>query len=156
MGDSVDEPGADSKTAASGTASAARAWTRVDVVGDGKAVRVAVGGEVDQASARVLVDGLDEGVQRAAEAGVRLVVVDLDATGFLASVGLSALIHAFQRLQEAGRELVVLLSANHRLVRLLWTTALHQVVPVVSSLDDALARLSEAPAAQPAEEPQPK
>ncbi|MEU4804561.1 STAS domain-containing protein [Actinosynnema sp. NPDC023587] len=114
-------------------------WARVDTVADGRAVRVRVGGDIDQKTVKALQDGLDEGVTRAADIGARMLVVDLDEAGFLASVGLSALINAHHRLHEADRELVVVLAEDHKLVRLLWTTALNHVVTVVSSLEAALA-----------------
>lgn len=137
VGDNAEETASDPSAEAG---DATTPWARVDAVGDGRAIRVQAGGDIDQATVKVLVDGLDDGVRRAAEAGVGVVVLDLDAIDFLASAGLSALIHAHNRLHEAGRELVVVLAEDHKLVRLLWTTALNQVVTVVPSVEAALTR----------------
>ncbi|MBW4718765.1 STAS domain-containing protein [Saccharothrix obliqua] len=148
MGDSAGQPADDPTGGTPGAEGESKTWTKVEGVADGRAVRVRVGGDVDQASVTTLSDGLDEGVRHAVDAKADLLVVDLDATGFLASVGLSALIRTHQRMQDAGGEMVVVLAEDHKLVRLLWTTALHQVVPVASSLEAALARRAEPSAPQ--------
>ncbi|CCH32025.1 STAS domain-containing protein [Actinosynnema sp. NPDC047251] len=139
MGDSATPPAEPSET----TEPDSTPWARVDTVADGRVVRVTVGGDIDQATVAALDEGLDEGLALTAESEARMLAVDLDAAGFLASVGLSALIRTHHRLHEDGRELVVVLAEDHKLVRLLWTTALNHVVTVVSSIDAAVARLAE-------------
>ena len=73
---------------------------RVDVSNDGRASVITVSGELDLASSAAL----DEQLARVASSGVDQVVVDLRELEFMDSTGLSTLVKAHQRAEEAGQQ----------------------------------------------------
>lgn len=118
-------------------------WTRIEVLADGQVVRLRVGGDIDQKTVEVLEKGLAQGLVQAESLGARLLAVDLEQVGFLASVGLSALIRAHNHAVDQKRTMVVVLAPEHKLARLLWLTALSQVVTVTPSVEQALAEVGD-------------
>jgi anti-sigma B factor antagonist len=73
---------------------------RVDVSSDGSTSVIAVSGELDLASS----GALEEELARVAATGIRQIVIDLRDLEFMDSTGLSTLVKAHQRAQEAGQE----------------------------------------------------
>lgn len=77
---------------------------RVDTTSDGPVASVAVGGELDAATAPVL----DEAIRKLDRDDlVREVTVDLGDVGFIDSSGLSVLVAAHKRLRARGVSLVI-------------------------------------------------
>jgi anti-sigma B factor antagonist len=72
----------------------------VDVSSDGRASVIAVSGELDLASS----GALEEELSRVAASGIRQIVIDLRNLEFMDSTGLSTLVKAHQRAEEAGQE----------------------------------------------------
>jgi len=72
---------------------------RVEVQSNGRAAVISVSGELDLASSA----GLDEELQRLIESDVEQVILDLRELEFMDSTGLSTLVKAHQRAEEAGR-----------------------------------------------------
>jgi anti-sigma B factor antagonist len=103
----------------------------VDLAGPVRIVRVS--GEVDLATAPILEEALKDFA-----AGGDPVVVDLSAVGFLDSSGLSVLVQARQRLEEAdgtnGLRLVVTRPVIRRVFEV---TGLADVFTLVATLDEA-------------------
>ncbi|GGP87418.1 STAS domain-containing protein [Saccharothrix coeruleofusca] len=116
-------------------------WTRIEVLADGQVVQLRVGGDIDQKTVEVLEKGLAQALVQAESLGARLLAVDLDEVGFLASVGLSVLIRAHNHAVDQKRGMAVILAPEHKLARLLWLTALTQVVNVTDSVEEALAKV---------------
>lgn len=116
--------------------------TRVDLIGDDRAVLVHIGGEIDQAQVEHLDWAFAEGVGAATRAGAPLVVADLSGVGYFASVGMTALLHARERAERSGVELVVLAPPRHLVTTLLVMTGLNSIVPLVDSVDGALSRVA--------------
>jgi anti-sigma B factor antagonist len=96
---------------------------------------VAVGGEIDVASAPQLRDCLNQTI----DAGNRQLVVDLRRVSFMDSVGLGVLVGALRRLRGHHDGLIRLICApNGLVVRILRLTGLDRVFPLHASLADAL------------------
>ncbi len=73
---------------------------RVETRNDGRAAVITVSGELDLASSGALAEEL----ARVAESGATRVVIDLRELEFMDSTGLSTLVKAHQRADEAGQE----------------------------------------------------
>ena len=76
---------------------------RVEVHTEGRATVIAVGGELDLASA----PALESELEAAAQSDAALLVLDLRELEFMDSTGLSVIVKAHQRLSEEGRTLSV-------------------------------------------------
>lgn len=97
-----------------------------------------VDGEIDLATVEVLRAGLADAVAQ----GVPLVVVDLEAVGFLGSVGLSALVNAHEIATESGGRLVVAVSPMRPAMRTIQVTGLTELLSVTESVELAINPLS--------------
>jgi anti-sigma B factor antagonist len=95
---------------------------------------VATPEEIDITNAEALRSAL----LNAATNGHRTLVVDMTRTRFCDSAGLHALIGAHQRAQAEGRQ-VRLVITGAQVRRVLALTALDRLIPVYTSLDQALA-----------------
>ena len=73
---------------------------RVEVLNEGRASVISVSGELDLASSAAL----EEELTRATQSDAELVVLDLRELEFMDSTGLSTLVKAHQRAEEAGKE----------------------------------------------------
>jgi anti-sigma B factor antagonist len=73
---------------------------RVEVLNAGRASVISVSGELDLASSAAL----EEELTRATESDAELVVLDLRELEFMDSTGLSTLVKAHQRAEEAGKQ----------------------------------------------------
>lgn len=104
------------------------------VTSRGSATVLAVHGDIDIATAPVLSEAL-AGIP--AEASTHL-IVDLDGVSFLDSSALAALVGANQALRSAGGTLSVACPKAH-LLKIFTMTKLDRVIPLFSSLDEALA-----------------
>ena len=93
-----------------------------------------VDGEIDLATVDVLRAGLADALAQ----GVPLVVVDLEAVGFLGSVGLSALIGAHEKATQSGSRLVVVVSSTRPAMRTMQVTGLTELLSVTESVDLAI------------------
>lgn len=76
---------------------------RVEVHTEGRATVIAVGGELDLASA----PALESELEAATQSDAALLVLDLRELEFMDSTGLSVIVKAHQRLSEEGRALSV-------------------------------------------------
>ena len=74
-------------------------------------------------------------------------LIDLSEVPFMDSAGLGALIGGIRRAREAGGEVAVACS-RPTLTRLLHTTGFDRIVPVTETLDEAVAALAAAGAAE--------
>lgn len=93
-----------------------------------------VGGEIDLATAPALRSRVDGLVRE----GVRRLLVNLEAVGFLDSSGLSALIASRKELQDAEGELAIV--CHHETVLKVFTvTGLDKVFSIHGSLAEAVA-----------------
>ena len=81
----------------------------------------------------------------AAADGHRTLVVDMTQTRFCDSSGLHALIAAHKRANAEGREMLLVIPCT-AVLRVFVITAMDRVIPNVTSLDQALAQASAAPA----------
>jgi anti-sigma B factor antagonist len=95
---------------------------------------VSVTGEVDVATAPKLRERLDEAVDR----GTALLVVDLTPVTFIDSTGLGVLIGVSKRVEDAG-EILRLVIAEPRIIKLLEITGLLDLFTIVSSVEQAIA-----------------
>lgn len=93
-----------------------------------------VDGEIDLATVDVLRAGLADALAQS----VPLVVVDLEAVGFLGSVGLSALIGAHEKATQSGVRLVVAVSATRPAMRTMQVTGLTELLSVTESVESAI------------------
>jgi anti-sigma B factor antagonist len=73
---------------------------RVEVLNEGRASVISVSGELDLASSAAL----DEALTRATESDAEQLVLDLRELEFMDSTGLSTLVKAHQRAEEAGKQ----------------------------------------------------
>jgi anti-sigma B factor antagonist len=72
---------------------------RVETRGEGRAAVITVSGELDLASSAIL----EEELARVSDSGATHVIIDLRELDFMDSTGLSTLVKAHQRADEAGR-----------------------------------------------------
>lgn len=107
---------------------------RVEVRSDGRATVLAISGELDLASSPALESELD----RAFNAGDgSMVILDLRELEFMDSTGLSVLVKANQRSQEAGRRFG-LINGGRQVQRLLSLTGVAERMTVADSLEELL------------------
>ena len=90
---------------------------RVEVRNADATTVISVSGELDLASS----PALEEELERVAQSGAQLVVVDLRNLEFMDSTGLSVLVRAHQRAEEDGRRLG-LINGSQQVQRLLTLT----------------------------------
>jgi anti-sigma B factor antagonist len=90
---------------------------RVEVRNADATTVISVSGELDLASS----PALEEELERVAQSGAQLVVVDLRNLEFMDSTGLSVLVRAHQRAEENGRRLG-LINGSQQVQRLLTLT----------------------------------
>ena len=90
---------------------------RVEVRNADATTVISVSGELDLASS----PALEEELERVAQSGAQLVVVDLRNLEFMDSTGLSVLVRAHQRAEENGRRLG-LVNGSQQVQRLLTLT----------------------------------
>jgi anti-anti-sigma factor len=102
---------------------------------------VAVGGDVDIASAPEFEDALAHALDDDAAAGV---VVDLTRVTFIDSTGLSALVRAFERYRWSGRELA-LVSDERRVAIMLEVSRLDRVLKRYPTRGEALSAIAGPP-----------
>jgi anti-sigma B factor antagonist len=107
----------------------------VEMHPDDGAVVLAVSGELDLASSPALEDALEI----VYESECSLVVMDLRALEFMDSTGLSVLVKAQQRSQEAGRRFG-LVKGGPQVQRLLSLTGIDQRMTVADSPEELLGR----------------
>jgi len=106
---------------------------RVEVHSKGDAALVAVSGELDLASSPVL----EAELERVGGADPTLVVVDLRELEFIDSTGLSVLVRAHQRAQEAGSRFG-LVNGPSQVQRLLSLTGIRERMTVVDTPEELL------------------
>lgn len=107
------------------------------MLADGRAV-LQVEGEIDPDTAPVLERGLADLCTVADGSGARLAVVDLGAVTFFGSAGLTELLTAHQRAAGLRLPIVVTAPPGHVVRKLLVTTQVDQVLPVVDTVQRAL------------------
>ncbi|OLR92977.1 STAS domain-containing protein [Actinokineospora bangkokensis] len=113
----------------------------VDVVAQGRAVVVALTGDVDMNTADDAKAALDEAAAAAERAGADVLVVDLRQVGFLASVGVSALLMTSAAGKLRGVDVVLCLDPDQPVRRNLQVAGvLGSSLPAVASVDEALER----------------
>lgn len=98
---------------------------------------VAIEGEIDLFS----VPPLKEEIGRALEGDVRGLVIDLTGTTFIDSTGLGLLLGTLRRVRERQGEMAVV-NVSPVVGMTMGMTGLDQVLTVVPSIDDALARVN--------------
>jgi anti-sigma B factor antagonist len=97
---------------------------------------VSLGGEVDLYTA----PQLDQALQELTSSGARRVVIDLAGAAFIDSTVLGVLLNALTRLDAGGGELV-LVSDDHRILKLLAVTGLTRVFRIEATLTEAIESL---------------
>ena len=95
--------------------------------------RIALDGRLDVAGVQAVESDFNAAVAKASN-----VVVDLSKVPFIASLGLRLLVAGSQALAKRSGKMV-LLGPDESTMRVLKTTGIDQLMPVRSSLDDALA-----------------
>ena len=109
---------------------------RLEVRSVGRAIVVAVSGELDLASSPALQEELD----RVAASDSQLLIIDLRELDFMDSTGLSVLVRAHQRAEDQGRELAMV-KGPQQVQRLLSLTGVAERLTLVDRpeelLDDA-------------------
>jgi anti-sigma B factor antagonist len=106
---------------------------------DGDAGVVAVRGEIHVSSAPELSDCLASVMER----GVTALVLDLSEVEFIDSTGLSVLLNVLRRLTQRGGSLVIVCT-NPTVLRLFEITRLESTFDIVSTREEAIARLRQA------------
>ena len=106
---------------------------RLEVREHGRAIVLAAGGELDLVSATAL----ERELERVSESGADFVIVDLRELEFLDSSGLSVLVRANQRAQDAGRSFALVAGAP-QVQRLLNLTGVADRLTVVDTLEELL------------------
>lgn len=84
---------------------------RIETEEQGDTLVLAVGGEIDLATAPTLRDALADAIAREPA----LVLVDLEAVGFLDSAGLGVILGALRRLRAQGADLEVVCTSRNLL-----------------------------------------
>lgn len=106
---------------------------RAEAHSQGQAYVLAVSGELDLAAA----SSLEEELSHALESGSQVIVIDLKDLDFIDSTGLSVLVGAHQRAQEAGLQLG-LVNPGAQVERLLSLTGLAKRLTLDPSVQDQL------------------
>jgi anti-sigma B factor antagonist len=106
----------------------------VEVQSENRAAWVlAVTGELDLASS----PALEQELERANDAGAKLIVVDLRGLAFMDSTGLHVLVKAHKRARDAGRRFA-LVQGGKQIQRLLSLTGLDEKLTVADSPEELL------------------
>jgi anti-sigma B factor antagonist len=111
----------------------------VDTQTKGRAMTLALSGELDLVSSPVLAEALN----RAAESDAELLVVDLRKLEFMDSTGLHLLVTAHQQARDAGRRFA-LIRGGDQVQRLFDLSGTAEFLPIVDSID-ALLEVDQAP-----------
>jgi anti-sigma B factor antagonist len=106
---------------------------RVEVRSENRATILAVSGELDLASS----PALEEELERAGDAGVELLILDLRNLEFMDSTGLSVVLKASQRAQDAGQRFG-LVKGSQQVQRLLGLTGVAERMTVVDTPEELL------------------
>jgi anti-sigma B factor antagonist len=106
---------------------------RVEVRREGRALVVAVAGELDLASSPTL----EQELERVHDADIDLVIVDLRELRFMDSTGLHALVKANKRATEAGHRFAVV-KGGAQIQRLLSLTGVGELLTVADSPEELL------------------
>jgi anti-sigma B factor antagonist len=99
----------------------------------GRAVTLALSGELDLVSSPIL----EEAFERAYESDADLIIVDLRALEFMDSTGLHRLVAAQQRAVQSGRRFG-LVRGTEQVQRLFDLTGMADLLPIVDSPDELL------------------
>ena len=91
-------------------------------------------------------DGLREAMADAGARGHETFVVDMTGTRFCDSSGLQALLRAYERARDQGGRVILAIPGPH-VLRILAITGIDRVIPTAGSLDEALAQIGAAKAA---------
>jgi anti-sigma B factor antagonist len=108
---------------------------RVEVRTDGRASVIAVSGELDLASSAAL----EEELTRVSESEAEQVIVDLRELEFMDSTGLSTLVKAHQRAEDAGQRFA-LIRGPQQVQRLLSLTGVADRLELADSPDELLSQ----------------
>lgn len=108
-------------------------FTVVEVQSQAGAFVLALSGELDLASSPML----ELELERANDAGVELVVVDLRRLAFMDSTGLHVLVKAHKRARDAGRRFA-LVQGGKQIQRLLSLTGLDEKLLIADSPEELL------------------
>jgi anti-sigma B factor antagonist len=106
---------------------------QIDVHRNAHSTVLALGGELDIASA----PALDEQLEQAIGPDVAFVIVDLRALQFMDSTGLATMIRAWQAAREAGRRFVVV-RGSPQVDRLFELTSADEQFVIVDTPEDVL------------------
>jgi anti-sigma B factor antagonist len=106
---------------------------RVEVTSDGRSTVITVSGELDLASSAALEDELG----RVSASGVERVVIDLRELEFMDSTGLSTLVKAHQRAEQAGQEFG-LVRGPQQVQRLLSLTGVEERMRIADTPEELL------------------
>jgi anti-sigma B factor antagonist/stage II sporulation protein AA (anti-sigma F factor antagonist) len=110
---------------------------RLDIREDGRALVVRVEGEIDLSNA----DSIRDDVTRAVPQDAAGIALDLTATTYLDSSGIRLLFDLAERLHSRRQQLVLVVTDQALVRRVILLTKLDDAVPLHTSLDDALAAL---------------
>ena len=111
---------------------------RLEIEQRGRALVVRVEGEVDLSNA----DEIRDDVSRAVPHDAAGVALDLTATTYLDSSGIRLLFDLAQRLHARRQQLVLVVTDQALVRRVILLTKLDDAVPLYAKLDDALAALN--------------
>jgi anti-sigma B factor antagonist len=114
-----------------------RAIELIEETFDPSGLVVTVSGELDVATAPALRAHLDAAI----DAGAQRLVIDLRSVSFLDSVALAAIVHAKQRLPEAGRMALAVDPSSYTML-VFESTGLTQVLDLVETRAQAVERVS--------------
>jgi anti-anti-sigma factor len=109
----------------------------IDGDGDGGIVVARISGEIDLASAQTIGGELAEVVPNQALG----LVVDLSATSYLDSSGISLLFELAERLRRRQQQLLLVVPPGAPLQRVLRIVNVGDVVPIVENVDEAASRI---------------
>jgi anti-sigma B factor antagonist len=106
---------------------------RVESQGMGRAIVLALSGDLDLLSSPIL----EQELVRAVDSGAELVVLDLRQLAFMDSTGLHVVLAAQQRLHDVGRRFA-LVRGGVQVQRLLELTGLGEILTIADSPDQLL------------------
>jgi anti-anti-sigma factor len=110
------------------------ALEQLEVEQRGDAVVAQVSGEIDLSNAASVTDRLIEATPNS----VAALVLDLSGTRYLDSSGVRMLFELAHRLRNRGQKLELVVPDDSNVKRVLLMTEVERVVPVSSSVDDAV------------------
>ena len=106
---------------------------RLEVRSQGRAIVIAVRGELDLASSPALQEELD----RVSASDAEMLIIDLRELDFMDSTGLSVLVRAHQRAEEQGRRLAMV-KGPQQVQRLLSLTGVSDRLTVVDTPEELM------------------